>query len=168
MTDLLPRWQERPREVANLFNPAFTSLLLSKTLAGYAGSEPKSLPIALSYLVLPIILHPDTRDALPRAASTNMFGWIAENPHLKAVFPRRARRAIPFTQEAIRFGIIYGKLSVSGSSLVTGTRKFALNAAPPDATGEVRGCLQKAAFLGRWFAESDSPDTILATWGIRP
>lgn len=168
MTDVLPPWQERPREVANLFNPAFTSLLLAKTLAGYAGSEPTGMPLALSFLVLPIILHPDTRDALPRAASTTMFGWIAENPHLKAVFPRRARKSIPFTQEAIRFGIMYGKLAVAGPSLVMGARRFALNAVPPDATDEVRLCLQKAAFLGRWFAETDSPHTTLATWGIRP
>lgn len=168
MTDVLPRWQERPREVANLFNPAFTALLLAKTLAGYAGSKPTGMPIALSYLVLPIILHPDTRDALPRAASTTMYGWIAEYPHLKAVFPGRARKSIPFTQEAIRFGILYRKLAVAGPSLVMGTRKFALSAVPPDATDEVMVCLQKAAFLGRWFAELDSPHTILATWGIRP
>lgn len=168
MNELLPSWQARPREVANLFNPAFTSLLLAKTLAGYAGNEPAGMPIALSYLVLPIILHPDIRDRLPRAASTSMYGWIAENPHLKAVFPGRARKSIPFTQEAIRFGILYGKLAVTGPSLVVGTRKFSLSAVPPDATDEVRVCLQKAAFLGRWFAETDSPHTILATWGIRP
>lgn len=168
MTDVLPRWQERPREVANLFNPAFTALLLAKTLASYAGSEPPGMPIALSYLVLPIILHPDTREALPRTASTTMYGWIAENAHLKAVFPGRARKSIPFTQEAIRFGIMYGKLAVAGPSLVIGARKFALNAAPPDATDEVKVCLQKAAFLGRWFATADSPPTILATWGIQP
>ncbi len=168
MTDVLPRWQERPREIANLFNPAFTALLLAKTLAGYASGKPTGMPVVLSYLVLPIILHPDTRDALPRASSTNMYGWIAEHPHLKALFPARARKSIPFTQEAIRFGIIYGKLAVAGPSLDMGIRKFALSAAPPDATDEVKVCLQKAAFIGRWFAETDSPHTILATWGIRP
>ena len=168
MIDRLPRWDERPREVANLFNPAFTSLLLSRTLAGYSGGDGSGMPLVLAYLVLPIVLHPDTRDALPRAASTTMYGWIAEYPHLKALFPARARRSVPFTQEAIRFGIMYGKLAISAGSLVTGSHRYAQSAMPSDATDEVKLCLQKAAFLGRWFADTESPRTVLATWGVRP
>jgi hypothetical protein len=168
MIDRLPRWDERPREVANLFNPAFTSLLLSRTLAGYSGGDGAGMPLVLAYLVLPIVLHPDTRDALPRAASTTMYGWIAEYPHLKALFPARARRSVPFTQEAIRFGIMYGKLAISAGSLVTGSHRYAQSAMPSDATDEVKLCLQKAAFLGRWFADTESPRTVLATWGVRP
>jgi hypothetical protein len=49
-----------------------------------------------------------------------------------------------------------------------GIRKFALSAAPPDSTDEVQVCLQKAACIGRLFAETDFPHTIRATWGIRP
>jgi hypothetical protein len=168
MTDRLPCWEERPREVANLFNPAFTSLLLSRTLGGYTSGDAPGMPLVLTYLVLPIVLHPDTRDALPRAASTTMYGWIAEHPHLKALFPARARRSVPFTQEAIRFGIMYGKLAITADALGPGALRYAQSAMPPDATDDVRLCLQKAAFLGRWFAETESPRTILATWGIRP
>jgi hypothetical protein len=169
MTHPLPPWPDRPREEANLFNPAFTSLLIARAVAHHeraASSTP--MPFALSFLVLPIALHPPTRAALPRTADTNLFGWIAGHAEIKALFPGRTERLVPVTQEAVRFALLYKKLTLHGDCLASGAKPYALSAAPSPATDETKDCLQKAAFLGRWFAAANSPVNILGAWGIRP
>ena len=169
MMSPLPSWTQRPREEANLFNPAFTSLLIARAIAHHERSaSAKPMPFPLAFFILPIVLHPGTRDALPRAADTNMFGWITEHPEIKALFPVRAERLTPVTQEALRFAIAHKKFDIQGGQLISGARRFALSATPDPTTNETNNCLQKAAFLGRWFAASDSVSTIFATWGVRP
>jgi hypothetical protein len=169
MTGALPPWPDRPREEANLFNPAFTSLLIARAVAHHERTASGTqMPLALAFLVLPIVLHPPTRVALPRAADTNLFGWIAEHAEIKALFPGRAERLTLVTQEAIRFALIYRKLAVDGDGIVSGPKPYALSAAPSPATDETKECLQKAAFLGRWFAIANSPVNILGAWGVRP
>ncbi len=168
MTMLLPAWQERPRELANLLNPAFTSLVLSRSVSSYAAARQEGLPLPLGFLILPIILHPQTRDALPRASTTTMYGWLAEHAHLKALFPERARATTPFTQEALRFALSHEKFSLDAAALHPGRNRYSLTAVPRDATPDVETCLNKAGFLGRWFASIEAPATILAAWGVRP
>ena len=35
-------------------------------------------------------------------------------------------------------------------------------------SAEVDACIDKAGFLGRWFAEQPDALTVLALWGLRP
>lgn len=169
MTSPLPQWRDRPREVANLYNPAFTSLLLGRCVSNYETvREAQGLPLALAFLVLPIVLHPRFRSHLPRAADTDMFAWIANHPDLRALLPSHAEAMKPVTQEALRFALIYGALVIQGADLISGTKRFAKTTMPPSLTDDVSTCMQKAAFIGRWFAQSTTPVTILATWGVRP
>jgi hypothetical protein len=100
MSGELPSWSVRPREIANLLNPAFTSLVIARSVAASEAAGSPGLALPLTFLVLPAVLHPGTRDALPRAATTTMYGWLGDHPHLKALFPARASAFVPFTQEA--------------------------------------------------------------------
>lgn len=168
MSGELPSWSVRPREIANLLNPAFTALVIARSVAGSEAAGSTGLALPLSFLVLPAVLHPGTRDALPRAATTTMYGWLGEHPHLKALFPARAGAFVPFTQEAIRFGLAHGKMSMAGPSLRSGPNHYAQTAAPKEQTDEVSKILQKAAMIGRWLTLAGAPSTILAAWGVAP
>jgi ABC-3C biological conflict system middle component len=169
MSDTLPPWRVRPREFANLYNPAFTSLALARAVRHHedAGGQ-RGLPLALAFLVLPIVLHARFRDQLPRAADTDMFGWMARHANLRMLLPVHAEAMKPVSQEAIRFGLHHGATALRGSDLCSGPRKFGKSSMPPVVTDDVVACLQKAAFVGRWFALAAAPTTILATWGVRP
>ena len=37
-----------------------------------------------------------------------------------------------------------------------------------DATDEVRACIKKAEFVGKWFALSGDYTTVMALWGVAP
>jgi len=168
MTAQLPAWYERPREEANLFNPAFTSLVISRMVGHFEKTTGgQGLPFALSFLILPMILHRSTREALPRAADTNMFGWLSEHPDLRALFPGRMLRLRPVTQEALCFALSYGKLIVTVDAIATGPRKFPLTTIPEPSTAETTSCLKKAEFLGRWFG-ANAQLNVLTAWGVRP
>jgi ABC-3C biological conflict system middle component len=169
MTGALPPWSDRPREEGNLFNPAFTSLLVARAVAHHERTGPRlRMPLALSFLVLPIVLHAATRAMLPRKADTNLFAWLSTRPEIKALFPGRAKRLTSVTQEAIRFALTYRKLVVEGDRLASGPKPYGLSSIPSPATDETKDCLQKAAFVGRWFAIANSTANIMGAWGVRP
>ena len=58
-------WAERPTEVANLLNPAFTGAALRMAVSGYLREANVGMPFELAFLVFPIALHEATRSRLP-------------------------------------------------------------------------------------------------------
>lgn len=156
-------WHERSREVAALLNPAFCSTLLLQTVEEYG----QPMPFALSFLVLPIVLHRGTRDSLPQSINTSMQVWLERNPEVKVGFAERVQALAPYTREAVSFCLLQDRLrvvpEVGTLELVprTGRRRR------PKRTEEVRQCLQRAGLLGRWFALS-TPATTYTLLGIRP
>ena len=58
----MKRWDQRPFEIRNLFNPAFCGLVLFRALHGYEEQDARGMPFSLSLLVLPLCLHKDSRE----------------------------------------------------------------------------------------------------------
>ena len=50
----MKRWDQRPVEIRNLFNPAFCGLVLSRALHGYEDADARGMPFSLTLLVLPL------------------------------------------------------------------------------------------------------------------
>lgn len=80
-------WESRPTEVANLLNPAFCGEILSNTISSYHSTTHKNFPFALSFLILPIVLHSPTRRTMP--PRKGMHVWLQENPEIKINFANR-------------------------------------------------------------------------------
>jgi hypothetical protein len=57
----MKRWDHRPFEVRNLFNPAFCGLVLFRALQGYEEENPDGMPFSIALLVLPLCLQKDAR-----------------------------------------------------------------------------------------------------------
>ena len=164
-------WANRPVEEANLFNPAFSATLMTKTVGDFtkkAGG--RQMPFALVFLVLPIIMHRGTREALPGSTVTALLPWLQENREQLVDFPARVRRLKPFSQEAVMFGVGYGALVLAdGGGLLVGRKKVSTTEKKTDLfTLEARECVDRAAFLGRWLAAAGPAATILAAWGVSP
>ena len=101
----LKTWHQRAPDIANLFNPAFCAALINRVAAGYSSTQAPGLPFSLAFVALPLLLHPDSVDALPGTARTNFHGWLLENPQVLIDFPDRAQAIAPLVREAISFGL---------------------------------------------------------------
>ncbi|SUQ57180.1 Uncharacterised protein [Raoultella terrigena] len=163
-------WFSRPIEESYLFNPAFCVLLIAKTSSEFTKKTGCPLPFALSFMILPIVLHQKTRKALPATTVTSLMAWSQDNRETMVNFPDRVRRLNAITRESILFGAGQGALCLDqngdikkGPKLLSPTEKRT-----PLLTQEVEECIERAEFLGRWLAGAGTTATIYATWGIAP
>jgi hypothetical protein len=162
--------RERSPEEANLFNPAFCGALVVKAVENFTKNAGDGLPFSLAFLILPIVLHRETRQSLPRTTITSLLAWIEDHQHQLVGFPDRVRRLRPITQEAVMFGLAHEALRVSESGLIIlgSTRVVTTERTMILFTEEARDCIDRSGFVGRWFAKAGSPSTIMAIWGVAP
>jgi len=162
-------WDERPTEVANLLNPAFTGATLRMAVSGYCGEANNGMPFELAFLVFPFALHEATRRRLPRAVSTLLHTWLQDNRDVVVQFPERTRSLVPFTKEAIVFTCQRAVITIDDEgALHPGEAKLKKLASYKSASDEIKEALGRAEFVGRWFALSGTPVTILTLLGVRP
>jgi Family of unknown function (DUF6521) len=122
---MMPTWNERPTEVANLLNPAFVGILLRKAVDGFNGEIKDGMPLELLYLVLPFCLHPATAARLPRSPSaTPLHVWLQkeENRDVLLSFAERASALVPFVREALLFSCSRQVISIGEDGLLLPVR----------------------------------------------
>lgn len=159
-------WSQRPVEIANLLNPAFTGILLRHSIDGYMEEKGCGMPYPLAFFVIPIVLHENTRKALPRGISTPMHAWLQQNPEVRIGFAERVRELLPYTKEALMFTMQLRVLTADQEGLlVPGERR---PKSPNWRDSELDDFRLKPAFLGRWLARAGSAPTVFTMWGVRP
>lgn len=164
-----PSWNERPTELANLLNPAFTGAALRMAVSGYVREAQAGMPFELAFLVFPFCLHRATRDRLPRAVSTLLHTWLQENKEVLVQFSERSRSLLPFTKEAIVFACQRGVLMIDDAGLLQqGDATLKGITSYKTTSDEVKEATSLAEFVGRWFALSGTPVTIYTLLGVRP
>jgi hypothetical protein len=163
-------WQARSAEERNLLNPSFCSVLLWYAARGFnSQSEDEGLPFEVAFLVLPMVLHRETRESLPKSLKTSIPVWLDLNPLARSHITDRARALVPFTKEAMNFGGIYGMLRFLKRDLFGLPEwKRKIEGILSDCSEEVRECTKRAEFVGKWFAKTGNAPTTLALFGVRP
>lgn len=162
-------WSQRSREERALLNPGFCTTLLWHAAHGYAGAGSGALSFEESFLVLPFVLHRETREALPRDVRTSLAVWLGDNPLARRRIASRARFLVPFTKEGMIFGGVHGVLRIeSGRLRAEEAWKRAMRRWISTSSDEVRECAKRAEFVGKWFAQAGSAPTVLALMGVRP
>lgn len=162
-------WMTRPTEERTLLNPGFSSCLLWQSAIGYESVANNSLPLGVAFLVLPTVLHRDTRQTLPKSTATSLAVWVARNEVARATIAEQGIKLVPFTKEAMIFGGIHGLVQFTDGAIhANGNWRRPVSAYLKDATEEARECAERAGFVGRWFARSGSASTIMAILGVRP
>jgi Family of unknown function (DUF6521) len=161
-------WSDRPVEQARLLNPAFLAALIWSCAEGYNSINAQGIPYPLSFVAMPIVLHKSTRERLPRAISTSLATWLRENPQVHIRFAERATSLVPLIKEGVLFGVNGQLLNVSSSRIAAATRPISMTSFLRDSSDEVRDCITKAKFVGRWFASSGDYVTIMSLWGVAP
>jgi len=165
MSPGLVSWDRQPEQIQNLFNPAFTALLVTETVIGHNSD----LDVPLLYIALPLVLQREIRRALPRDVRTSLPIWVHEHPDLVLMLPSLARIVRPFTSDAILFAANEGLLVISGDYSVRATGLPAPAAAlPEDRFGEIGDCVNRARFIGRWLGRAGSTANVFSLLGMRP
>jgi hypothetical protein len=160
-------WSQRNREVANLRNPAFCSLLLRESIVAFQKEKKHGLPYPLSFLILPIVLHKSTRELLPNTTRTKLHVWLEKHPEVHIRFAQHVRRLTPHTRESLTFGLRENIIAFNeDGELILGNRRPKKPAWSKDTEPAI--CHSKARFLGRWFAQAGDTANIFTMWGIRP
>lgn len=162
-------WATRSREERGLLNPSFCSMLLWHAARGRVRDNINPLSFEEAFLVLPLVLHRQTREDLPRTLRTSLAVWLDSNPLARGRVANRAKLLVPFTKEALTFAGVHNFIEIrSGQLLPVNTKSKVVKSFLLTTSGEVRECAKKAEFVGKWFAEAGSPATVLALVGVRP
>ena len=161
-------WSQRPIEEANLFNPAFNCIVLTSFVIGYMNEGKNSVTYPLAFLVLPTVLHNQTRISLPKTVRTSLACWLQEHSEIRIMFAERAASLTYYTKESIMFGLLHGWLMLREGKLASLKDDKEAIKLQKNLELEARECVRAAYFVGRWFAKAGTPETIMALWGVKP
>ena len=161
------KWKDRPAEVANLLNPAFCGEILVRCIKEFQSIGGDGFPYPLLFLVLPVILHCKTREAIIPSKRSKMHVWIQNNQHLRIGFSERAKNLVPITKEAIAFLLQVGVVKIDNYANLT-INKEHNNTINVKDSKEIIDCFKKAKLIGGWFAKAGSPANIYLMWGVQP
>lgn len=162
----MKNWNMRTHEVAFLLNPAFCGRVLYLTIKTYNDKTCRAFPFPLIYLILPLVLHKETRININSRKQLQL--WIQRYPQLLINFPQRARELVPITNESVEFLLQTGKvllttngeLEISPASKTLSKTKFV--------DDEISECLKKGEHIAKWFATAGKVETIYIELGVRP
>jgi len=150
---------------AAMLNPALVAAITAAAIEGYEGASARPLPGSLPFLVAPLVLHRDTREALPRRITTHWARWVSEHPLLQAGLPPRALSLVEPVRDGLRFGLARGTFHITSDGGLTGG--LASNARV-DAGGDIAAIIRTSALVGRWLTRLDRPATAFALLGVAP
>jgi hypothetical protein len=159
-------WNQRPREIRNLFNPAFCGLVIARGVEGFTEESNRPMPFSLTLLILPLCLHKRTREQIKDGSRSYFTKILQDHPEIRVDLARRASGLFPYTMEAFTYLTSceaidvdeFGCISLKRESvrkLVTGSQ-------------DTRDCQTVARSLGRKLALINDKATIYTTLGIRP
>ena len=81
------------------------------TIKTYSEKTKRPLPFPLIYLVLPLVLHKETRAHIN--SRTQLLLWVQKYPQLLIDFPKRASDLVSITNESVEFLLQTTKVSLT-------------------------------------------------------
>jgi len=162
----MKRWDQRPFEIRNLFNPAFCGLVLFRALHGYEEEDARGMPFSLSLLVLSLCLHKDSREVIAGSSRSYLLKTIEKNQQVMVGFADRVTKMLPFTFEGFGLLMERGCITVTDDGRIqTVPNKVRKTISGTD---ETVSCQRVARIVGREFARIADRVTVYTTLGIRP
>jgi hypothetical protein len=162
----MKNWNQRPREIRTLFNPAFCGLILARGVEGFSETGNRPMPFSLALLILPLCLHKRTREQIKEASRAYFTTILQEHPEIRVDLARRARGLLPYTMEAFAYLMFCRAIVVDDSGCIA----IIDNKIRKSITGtqDTKDCQTVARSLGRKLALINDRATIYTTLGIRP
>lgn len=162
----MKRWDQRPFEIRNLFNPAFCGLILFRALHGYEEEDPRGMPFSLSLLVLPLCLHKDSREVIAGSPRSYLLRTTEKNQQILVGFPNRVTQMLPYALEGFGLLVERGCIAIADDGRIQTVSKKVRKTI--NGTNETVSCQKVARVVGKEFARIADRVTIYTTFGIRP
>ena len=153
------------RVAAAMLNPALLCTVTAAAAEEYARARDEPMPASLAYLVAPLVLHRETREALPRRTNSHWSVWLNAQPVIKAGFAARARSLVGPVRDGLRFGLSHGVLELDHDGGLIGGLT---GSARPPAIGDLASVVRSAGFVGKWLTKLERPATAFALLGVEP
>lgn len=162
----MKRWDQRPFEIRNLFNPAFCGLVLFRAMNSYEEKDTRGMPFSLSLLVLPLCLHKESREVIARNPRRYLLKTTEENQQVMVGFAERVTQMLPYTFEGFGLLMERGCITIADDGCI----QTLPNRVRKSITGTVEtvSCQKVARIVGMEFARIGDRMTIYTTFGIRP
>ncbi len=71
------------------------------------------------FIILPIVLHKDIRNSLPKTIRKNFYDWLEENDKIKLYLPEKIKNLVPYTREARAFLIYHEAINIDKKGNIT-------------------------------------------------
>lgn len=162
----MKRWDDRPFEIRNLFNPAFCGLVLFRALHGYEEEDTRGMPFSLSLLVLPICLHKDSRTVIASSPRSYLLKTVEKNNQIIVGFADRVTQMLPYAFEGFGLLMERGCIAVAEDGRIQTVPMKVRKTVK--GTDETIACQKVARIVGKEFARIADRATVYTTFGIRP
>ncbi|ELI5738433.1 hypothetical protein RRK58_002439 [Vibrio fluvialis] len=162
----MKRWDYRPFEIKNLFNPAFCGLVLFRAMSGYEEIDPRGMPFSLSLLILPLCLHKDSREVIANNSRSYLLKTTEKNQQIMVGFAERVTHMRLYTLEGFGLLMERGCIVITEDGRIKTVPKRVRKSL--DGTAETVTCQKVARIVGKEFARIADRATVYTTFGIRP
>ncbi|MCB1768127.1 MAG: hypothetical protein KDJ31_00260 [Candidatus Competibacteraceae bacterium] len=162
----MKRWDQRPFEIRNLFNPAFCGLVLFRALHGYEEKDARGMPFSLSLLVLPLCLRKDSREVIASSSRSYLLKTMEKNQQVLVGFADRVTHMLPYAFEGFGLLMERGCITIENDGRIQTVPDKVQRAV--NGTDETISCQKVARIVGREFARIADRMTVYTTFGIRP
>jgi hypothetical protein len=153
-------WDSRVTTDRSLLNPAFLGLIAAEFVRDHQRTG--QLPLVdITIVGACMAATGSVRMALPGTTAAKLVNWVITDPVAAASSARAARSMTTHARRGVLFSLAHGWTQVQDGRLGRGTAPI------PVGTGdEMLSILKSARFLGRWFAKSGDPATVLTMLGV--
>jgi len=160
------RWDQRPFEIRNLFNPGFCGLVLFRALHGYEEEDARGMSFSLSLLVLPLCLHKESREVIASNPRSYLLKTTEKNQQIMVGFADRVTQMLPYVFEGFGLLMERGCIVIANDGRIQTKPKKVRKTV--SGTDETVSCQKVARIVGREFARIADRVTVYTTFGIRP
>lgn len=167
-------WKSQPYDVANIYNPAFTSELLLNCVSGYTSESGEGMPLELAFIALPLLLYKDSRHSLAKKPYRYFRTWLDETPEVRVSLAERARELQGFVKLGVAFALQHDGLRLDpAGGLRLQTRKRRSKRVVQLADGSAFDTFKAEHFkaaerLGRLLYQGGQLHNVFIALGVRP
>ncbi|WGT39135.1 DUF6521 family protein [Lysinibacillus sp. 1 U-2021] len=160
-------WSSRPVEVANYYNPAYLGRIIYSIIKSFQSTKPQGVPYDLLFILMPLILVKPYRESLPTNTRTHFQNWIQNNEELKIDYALVIKDIMPYIKEALIFLLQRDLIILNNNGyLILGNKK--LTSISKQDSKEIKTNINKAIFVGKWFAKNSDKELIYILLGVKP
>lgn len=152
-------------EVQRLLNPAFCGQVILHFLKKYQQYSESGTPYPLVFLILPIILHAETRTKIPSVSKSKFHSWLMQNQSILIDLPERIKQLVPITKQSILLLSYYDSIQFSNGQIMI--KKFNPKTSSSDWL-DIQDCFKKSENLGKWLVKAGTITTIYSLLGVKP